>query len=102
MIDNYRPPNPQDYNASGPFSILIDVDEAKPILHVPRWLQCFRGNPMHLNQPPPRDPLLSDKWKWACLDLCDSSYEKFTDRFTANALMQLVDEYFLDYPWRAR
>jgi hypothetical protein len=102
MIDNYKLPNHQDYNASGPFSILIDIEGAKPLLHVPRWLQCFRGNPMHLNLSPPSDPLLGDKWKWACWDLFGLSYERFTDRYTFDALMELVDKYFRNYPWKAK
>jgi hypothetical protein len=98
LIDDYVPPNPQDYNAGGPFSILIDVEGVQPRLMVPKWLQCFRGNPLHINQPALAE--FSDKWKWACSELKDRSFRRFLDEYTEDALMELVDEYFRDYPWR--
>jgi hypothetical protein len=100
LIENYVPPNHRDYNAQGPFSILINIDGTEPLLYVPTWLQCFYGSPIHLNQPAP--DYLASKWKWACWILKDYSYERFVERYSENALMELVDNYFRNYPSRAR
>lgn len=79
------------YNATAPFELLVTLDGG-PLLYVPSWLRCSRGNPIHLNQPAPPD-LAALGWKWACWH---ATFNEATH--TTAAILNLIDEYFIGYP----
>jgi hypothetical protein len=79
------------YNAKNTISLLVTLDPT-PLLYVPMWLRCRRGNPIHLNQHAPPD-LEALGWKWACWETCWN--EK---THTTASLLNLIDEYFTGYP----
>jgi hypothetical protein len=87
------------YNADGgrlPILVLLRHPTTRAnqaMLYVPKWFQCDRGNPIHLNQPAQTRSLDAAGWKWACFISGWNS-----DTHSGKALIRLINKYFEGYP----